>query len=983
MAIDRNKIIAEAQKYIQKGQLKKAIREYYRILEAEPDDVRLLLKIGDLQARDGQAREAVRTYQEVADYYVVNGFFLKAVAVYKQLLRLEPDAVSVKLNLADLYFQLGLVSDAMAQFAAVAAIYQQTDRLPEYLQTLARMTEVDPANVGTRIKLAEQFVKTGDEEGAALHFAEVLRLLDDAGRFDEYAKVAERYLHLRPEDLNVTHRLVRVLLDTERAPRALGRLQSVFRTHMWDSPCVDLLVETLEALGQVALAVPALREIAVRAEEAGRHAAAAQAWRALLAIAPQDPDARAALQLDEEEDEPLLTLDLLEPERPAANSSGASRVAPAPDDEATAAIEKIVSETDIYLKYNLFAKADEHLTRALELDPWHVEALARHAAVLEQLDRADEAAEAMARALHSARVREPGRVDALTASLRVLAPQHAALHEDSGDAAQDDVVVFETLEPIEMEILAHEDHEADDDDALLTFEADEHSSPPPPLLPEPAERSGIFQEFDALFEGVTSESDLDAGESALDDDKSFIRDLDSLFDEPGEGAALDGVRFDDFDGVEVPEELAALLDDAAEQAAAGEYALAHQALMELMGEFPEHAEIILSRMGELDAGDADGSASGDAQVTFDLFGHDDDDADDESTPDADAIPLKTQSAEEDDELLMEFEVDDDEDDADQEIDLEPLDEMPFSLEPASTDEALLFALTGSPADQEDTPSGDAPAALPDLGPRIPTPGAIVERTRANGRQTMQRAELDSARVPVLSGDFAAVPDDDNSEPELSFDGTDSFPVNDPGSTAGPSHRAPHPAEGSGILRLEQREERAPVAAAEDPDAYLTAVLEASQLSDPDDSDDLLPDADAPFGRVSTAANVRFYPVEATLAHDPEGSLASAIRMRRAGRTMEALDALQDEIFGDNPVAAAFESAWANLELGQYMYAVESLQQLQQSPGLSEDDRAAIQYLMGIAFEALSLVDDAQRIFSNLHELRTRQFPDAVIRLARL
>ena len=43
MAIDRNKIIAEAQKYIQKGQLKKAIREYYRILEEEPDDVRLLL----------------------------------------------------------------------------------------------------------------------------------------------------------------------------------------------------------------------------------------------------------------------------------------------------------------------------------------------------------------------------------------------------------------------------------------------------------------------------------------------------------------------------------------------------------------------------------------------------------------------------------------------------------------------------------------------------------------------------------------------------------------------------------------------------------------------------------------------------------------------------------------------------------------------------------------------------------------------------
>ena len=59
MAIDRHKIIATAQKYIQKGNFRKAIKEYYRIIDDQPDDVRILLKIGDLQARDGQRRAAV------------------------------------------------------------------------------------------------------------------------------------------------------------------------------------------------------------------------------------------------------------------------------------------------------------------------------------------------------------------------------------------------------------------------------------------------------------------------------------------------------------------------------------------------------------------------------------------------------------------------------------------------------------------------------------------------------------------------------------------------------------------------------------------------------------------------------------------------------------------------------------------------------------------------------------------------------------
>lgn len=108
MAINKNKVIAAAQKYVQKGQLDKAIKEYRRIVEAEPGDVRTWLKIGDLQAKKGSAPEATDTYLRVANHYSEQGFYLKAVAVYKQVLLLQPRFVEVHLKLAALYQQLGL-----------------------------------------------------------------------------------------------------------------------------------------------------------------------------------------------------------------------------------------------------------------------------------------------------------------------------------------------------------------------------------------------------------------------------------------------------------------------------------------------------------------------------------------------------------------------------------------------------------------------------------------------------------------------------------------------------------------------------------------------------------------------------------------------------------------------------------------------------------------------------------------------------------
>ena len=95
------------------GQIRNAINEYLQIVRENPKDVRVWLRIGDLYTKTGAKQDATDTYLRVARFYHEQGFFLKAVAVYKQILKLDPSLVDVRRTLSELYRQLGLVTEAM------------------------------------------------------------------------------------------------------------------------------------------------------------------------------------------------------------------------------------------------------------------------------------------------------------------------------------------------------------------------------------------------------------------------------------------------------------------------------------------------------------------------------------------------------------------------------------------------------------------------------------------------------------------------------------------------------------------------------------------------------------------------------------------------------------------------------------------------------------------------------------------------------
>ncbi|MCK5912920.1 MAG: hypothetical protein KAG12_03515, partial [Desulfuromusa sp.] len=90
MATNKDKLLESAQKNLKKKQVTKAIKDYVKIVEMDPVDVRSRQKLAELYVRTNQNTDAYEQYESVAKYFSSNGFYLKAIAIYKQMQRLDP-----------------------------------------------------------------------------------------------------------------------------------------------------------------------------------------------------------------------------------------------------------------------------------------------------------------------------------------------------------------------------------------------------------------------------------------------------------------------------------------------------------------------------------------------------------------------------------------------------------------------------------------------------------------------------------------------------------------------------------------------------------------------------------------------------------------------------------------------------------------------------------------------------------------------------
>jgi pilus assembly protein FimV len=295
LAFNKEKVMDAARKFVEKNQLDKAVKEYLRVVQEDPGDVRIWLKIGDIYAKKGAKQEATETYLRVARHYHDQGFLDKAVAVYKQVVKLDPRLVDAHLKLGELYRQLGKLADAMQHFESVAGHFHREGKTREALATVRQLVELDPDNVATRIKLAELYSKEQLVDEAIKEFTAACEHLRRQARQDDFIKVAERLFFHKPDNVPLARELAGLYLRRNDPRRALQKLQVCFKHEPRDVDTLALLAQAFQGLDQKGKTVQVLKELARIHDEARHKDKATEVYRKILQFAPGDPDATAFL----------------------------------------------------------------------------------------------------------------------------------------------------------------------------------------------------------------------------------------------------------------------------------------------------------------------------------------------------------------------------------------------------------------------------------------------------------------------------------------------------------------------------------------------------------------------------------------------------------------------------------------------------------------------------------------------------------------
>ena len=436
MVTKKDKHLAAAQKYLERGSLEKALTEFQNAVKEDAKDTRTWLRMAEVHARLGQNDKATEVYQTTVDLYVEQGFFQRAVAVYKNIIKLSPEVVEARSKLADVYRQLGLFSDAIQQLEQAVALHQKAGQLTEALAALKQVLELNPDQPATRIRYAELAVQAGEINDAVAEFREAANLLKAQGRSDEFTRVAERILYYQPDDLALGQELAASYLDRNNARAALARLKPCFEADQGDVGILDLLARCFEQLGQPHKSLPVLKELCRIYANTGRSAERNQTIQRALALDPNDPEihamlgritpgavetpapvvplhrrmpslsgdttptpvtsARATAITFSEMEVPVAlqnkykTSSFDEVPSVADRAAIASGLVEKPDDEGE--IKRILAEADVFVRYGLVERAADHLRRVFERVPSHIGAHERLAAVLTQLGRKTEAA---------------------------------------------------------------------------------------------------------------------------------------------------------------------------------------------------------------------------------------------------------------------------------------------------------------------------------------------------------------------------------------------------------------------------------------------------------------------------------------------------------------------------------------------------------------------------------------------------------------
>ena len=223
-----------AQIFVGDGFLTKAIAVYKRIAKLAPEEIRPLERLADLYVQQGVMSEARPLFLQLAEIHLKNNRQPEAISLLKKLLLAEPDNIRIQIRLADLYQAMGQTADAIeayvsaAQRALARADHAECERLAD------KALKLDSGNSAAVTVKARSYSAQGNVKQAAA-VLKVLPGLEKGGEQSEFlldlhvkaedwedaTALAMKVLEADDKNFSLAQKVAQALLDADQATRAM------------------------------------------------------------------------------------------------------------------------------------------------------------------------------------------------------------------------------------------------------------------------------------------------------------------------------------------------------------------------------------------------------------------------------------------------------------------------------------------------------------------------------------------------------------------------------------------------------------------------------------------------------------------------------------------------------------------------------------------------------------------------------------------
>jgi tetratricopeptide (TPR) repeat protein len=227
-----------AQIFVGDGFLTKAIAVYKRIAKLAPEEIRPLEKLADLYVQQGVMSEARPLFLQLAEIHLKNNRQPEAVGLLKKLLQAEPDNLRIQIRLADLYQAMGQTKEAMDSYISAAQRALARGDHAECEKLADKALKLEPGNLPATIVKARSYSSQGNLTKAAELLDEVpdlekggeqtellLDLYVKSSSWDKATALALRVFEADEKNFGPMQKVVEALLGSGQGEKAMAILE--------------------------------------------------------------------------------------------------------------------------------------------------------------------------------------------------------------------------------------------------------------------------------------------------------------------------------------------------------------------------------------------------------------------------------------------------------------------------------------------------------------------------------------------------------------------------------------------------------------------------------------------------------------------------------------------------------------------------------------------------------------------------------------